>query len=60
MNHLPECSVPWIRECICTELQMAYARGRQDGINGAINTVSRLWEYGYDRVILQIKALDNV
>lgn len=29
--HLPECHVPWIRECICIELQMAYDRGVKDG-----------------------------
>jgi hypothetical protein len=29
-DHLPECNVPWIRECICKELQMAYDRGYKD------------------------------
>lgn len=29
-GHLPECAVPWIRECICKELKMAYERGNKD------------------------------
>lgn len=29
-DHLPECNVPWIRECICVELKMAYERGVRD------------------------------
>lgn len=29
-GHLPECSVPWIRECICNELSMAYERGYKE------------------------------
>lgn len=32
MDHLPECTVPWIRECICKELQIASDRSWKNAI----------------------------
>ena len=40
MNHLPECAVAWIRECICKELQMAYNRGKNDTVLSIIDMVT--------------------
>ncbi len=38
-GHEPECLVPWIRECICTELKMCEERVRNHVLSSTLETV---------------------
>lgn len=47
-QHQPECTVPWMRECICAELQMAYDRAVLDCCMVIIGRISDLLNCGKD------------
>ena len=58
MNHLPECSVPWIRECICTDLRL-YKERILNELEEAIENMSKE-DGGYCFVVHHCEVLEEI
>lgn len=58
MSHLPECSVPWIRECICMELRLCRERTLND-VEKAIENMPKE-DGGYCFVVHHCEVLEEI
>jgi len=58
MSHLPECFVPWIRECICDKLR-AYEKRILDKLQKAIENMPKQ-DGGYCFVVHHCEVLEEI